>query len=99
MGHSSYCSACGPASEEQPMSKDYRIDSVAELEGLLGEPFEEIKFKIRAELDDVMAELIGRSPLVFVATLDNAGPPAVSRWRSASTCTTNNRAVPDGTVK
>lgn len=60
------------------MPKDYRIDSVADLEILIGEPFEELKLKIRSELDDVMAEFIGRSPLVFVSTLDDAGRPDVS---------------------
>jgi len=60
------------------MPKDYRIDSVADLEGVLGEPFEELKLKIRAELDDVMKDFIADSPLVFVSTLDEAHRPDIS---------------------
>lgn len=60
------------------MQEDYRVASVADLEGLLGEPFEELKLKIRAELDEVMADFVRRSPLVFVSTLDEAGRPDVS---------------------
>lgn len=60
------------------MATDYRISSVADLERVIGEPFEELKLKIRAELDEVMTDYIARSPLVFVATLDEAGRPDVS---------------------
>ncbi|NND67372.1 MAG: pyridoxamine 5'-phosphate oxidase family protein [Halioglobus sp.] len=60
------------------MPTDHGINSVADLESVLGEPFEEIKLKIRSDLDDIMQEFIADSPLVFVSTLDESGLPDIS---------------------
>ncbi len=60
------------------MAQDYRISSAQDLEAVLGAPFEDLKLKIRAELDDIMKEFIADSPLVFVSTVDEAGRPDIS---------------------
>ncbi len=60
------------------MAQDHQINSVQDLEAVIGEPFEEIRLKIRPELDGVMKTFIADAPLVFVSTLDEAGRPDIS---------------------
>ena len=55
------------------MKQDYIIQDHAELEALLGAPNDQVKQKVVNRLDEVMASFIARSPLIFIATCDQAG--------------------------
>ncbi|MFT4615646.1 MAG: PPOX class probable FMN-dependent enzyme [Bacteroidia bacterium] len=55
------------------MTDDYRIETIAELETIIGEPLEFLKEKVLAVLDDTMKTFIARSPLAFISTLDSEG--------------------------
>lgn len=55
------------------MNDDYVVSSEEELGSIIGEPHDFIKQKVCASLDDVMAEFIGRSPLIFLSTIDDRG--------------------------
>ncbi len=59
------------------MDKQYIIRNESELESVIGPPME-VRAKIRPQLDEVMKEFIGRSPLVFVSTIDANGHVDVS---------------------
>ena len=54
------------------------ITTEAELEGLLGEPMEFVRMKVRDHLDDAMRTFIGHSPLAFISTIDEHGHVDVS---------------------
>jgi len=56
----------------------HAIASIEELEATIGTPMEIVRQKIITRLDDLMKEFIARSPLVFVATSDEAGEIDVS---------------------
>ncbi len=56
----------------------HAIASIEELEATIGTPMEIVRQKIVTRLDDLMKEFIARSPLVFVATSDEAGEIDVS---------------------
>ena len=53
------------------MADDNRIESVAELEAIIGEPMDFLKEKVLDVLDDTMKSFIVRSPLAFISTLDS----------------------------
>ena len=55
------------------MAGKYRITDENELEAVIGEPLEFVRAKIQNRLDSAMREFIGRSPLVFVSTVDENG--------------------------
>lgn len=59
------------------MDKQYIIRNESELESVIGPPMD-VRAKIRPQLDEVMKEFIGRSPLVFVSTIDANGHVDVS---------------------
>jgi PPOX class probable FMN-dependent enzyme len=60
------------------MDASFEIKTESDLEAVIGEPMDFLKLKIRASLDEPMKDFIKRSPLVFVATLDDEGRPDVS---------------------
>lgn len=60
------------------MESRFVIKTESELEAVLGVPKEIVKAKVVAQLDDVMKEFIGRSPLVFISTIDAQGHVDVS---------------------
>jgi uncharacterized protein len=60
------------------MDSSYEIKTESDLQAVVGEPIDFIKLKIRDSLDETMQDFIRRSPLVFLATLDQAGRPDVS---------------------
>ena len=57
---------------------DGAITDIAQLEAVVGVPHEFMRCKIKNQLDDLMKEFIGLSPLVFVATRDETGEVDVS---------------------
>lgn len=59
------------------MDKQHIIRNESELESVIGQPMD-VRAKIRTQLDEVMKEFIGRSPLVFVSTIDANGHVDVS---------------------
>src|SRR5690606_16113617 len=59
------------------MDTQHVIRNESELESVIGPPME-VRAKIRPQLDEVMKEFIGRSPLVFVSTIDANGHVDVS---------------------
>jgi uncharacterized protein len=54
------------------MQSSYTIRSEDELEAVIGPPMD-VKAKILPRLDEVMKEFIGKSPLVFISTVDAQG--------------------------
>lgn len=60
------------------MESLYRITDEKELQAVIGEPMEFVRAKIRPCLDEVMKEFIARSPLIFVATIDENGHVDIS---------------------
>lgn len=60
------------------MDDKHVIHDEDELEAILGRPMEFVKAKVRNQLDEIMKEFIGRSPLVFVSTIDANGHVDVS---------------------
>ncbi len=59
------------------MKSTFAIKSEAELEAVIGPPMD-VKAKIRNQLDDVMKEFIGKSPLIFISTIDDHGHVDIS---------------------
>jgi uncharacterized protein len=57
---------------------DHSIATEAELRSVIGEPMEFVRAKICAQLNEAMQEFVRRSPVLFVATIDEAGNPDVS---------------------
>lgn len=60
------------------MSDNYRIESIADLEAITGEPMDFLKDKVLPALDEIMTSFIARSPLAFISTLDSQGRVDVS---------------------
>ncbi|MEM7282057.1 MAG: MSMEG_1061 family FMN-dependent PPOX-type flavoprotein [Pseudomonadota bacterium] len=60
------------------MSTDHIIQTETQLEAVIGKPFEQIREKIYTTLDEPMKAFVGRSPLMFLSTLDGQGQPDVS---------------------
>ena len=60
------------------MSDNFEITNLEQLVEVIGEPHEMIKKKVIRELDEPMLEFIGRSPLAFLATVDERGQFDVS---------------------
>lgn len=60
------------------MPDENRIDSVEELEAIIGVAHDMVRSKIATRLDDLMIEFIAKSPLVFVSTCDPDGNIDVS---------------------
>src|ERR1019366_6043137 len=54
-------------------SSDFRITSVAQLRGLIGEPNAIVHKKLLPELDDLAIYFIKRSPFLVLATADAEG--------------------------
>ena len=52
---------------------DYRIDSVAQLQALIGEPNPLVPKKVLTVLDDTAIDFIGRAPFIALATTDAEG--------------------------
>jgi hypothetical protein len=59
------------------MDDKYLIKNEIELESVIGKPMD-VKAKILPKLDDVMKQFIGRSPLVFISTIDANGHVDIS---------------------
>jgi PPOX class probable FMN-dependent enzyme len=57
---------------------DNRIVDEEALEAVLGTPLEFVRAKVLSRLNQAMLQFIGRSPLVFVSTIDANGHPDVS---------------------
>lgn len=55
------------------MNPDFIIRDESELEALFGSPKESVIQKVVSKLDKAMSDFISRSPLVFVASCDQAG--------------------------
>jgi PPOX class probable FMN-dependent enzyme len=55
------------------MKQKYVIQDQAELEALLGAPNKAVAQKVAKKLDSVMSRFIENSPLIYIATSDNAG--------------------------
>ncbi len=55
------------------MQDQYRISSEADLQDVIGEPFDFVAAKIRKTLDEPMSDFIRQAPLVFVSTIDDEG--------------------------
>lgn len=55
------------------MTEDYVISNEEELQSLIGEPLDFINLKICKSLDESMTDFIGRSPLIFLSTIDASG--------------------------
>ena len=55
------------------MQEQYRVESEADLEEIIGEPFDFIVAKIKKSLDEPMSHFIRQSPIVFVSTIDEEG--------------------------
>lgn len=60
------------------MNDEHLIADIASLEEVVGAPIEMVRKKILPRLDELMFEFVRQSPLVFVATSDEAGEIAVS---------------------
>lgn len=60
------------------MAEEFAVRTVADLEAVVGEAHPFVRNKIFKNLDDLMIEFIGRSPLVMVATRDADGGIDVS---------------------
>jgi len=60
------------------MDDKYRITDEAALESVIGEPMEFVRVKIASQIDPIMRAFIERSPLIFVATIDENGHVDVS---------------------
>jgi PPOX class probable FMN-dependent enzyme len=56
----------------------HRIVDEAALEAVLGTPMEFVRGKVLPGLNEAMVQFIGRSPLIFVSTIDASGHPDVS---------------------
>ena len=54
---------------------DHRITDEARLEEVLGAPLDFVHDKVLPRLNPAMMAFIGRSPLVFVGTIDDSGHP------------------------
>jgi predicted pyridoxine 5'-phosphate oxidase superfamily flavin-nucleotide-binding protein len=70
----------------------HRITEEAALTAIIGEPMDFVRAKICSELNDAIRELIARSPLVFVSTIDAQGmldvspkgePAGFTLWKGA----------------
>ncbi len=59
------------------MDDKYLIKNEIELESVIGKPMD-VRAKILPKLDDVMKQFIGRSPLVFISTIDANGHVDIS---------------------
>lgn len=57
---------------------DFRIRDEAALRAVIGEPLDFVRAKVGSQLNGAMTAFIGRSPLVFVATIDGSGQIDVS---------------------
>lgn len=57
---------------------DYRISDPAALAAIIGEPMEFVRAKVGPQLNDAMRAFIARSPLAFIATIDESGRVDVS---------------------
>ncbi|QIG80565.1 MSMEG_1061 family FMN-dependent PPOX-type flavoprotein [Stakelama tenebrarum] len=55
------------------MPPDHRITSEAELEAVIGEPMEFVRAKVIDSLNEAMCAFIAKSPLIFLATIDEQG--------------------------
>lgn len=60
------------------MANKYIIKSESDLESVIGVPMEIVKAKVLTQLDEVMKEFIGKSPLIFISTIDANGHVDVS---------------------
>ena len=60
------------------MEKQYRVESEQRLEQIIGSAKEKVKAKVVSTLDEIMKEFIGKSPLVFISTIDANGHVDVS---------------------
>lgn len=59
------------------METKYIIKNESELESVIGPPMD-VREKILPQLDEVMKEFIGKSPLVFISTIDANGHVDIS---------------------
>jgi PPOX class probable FMN-dependent enzyme len=57
---------------------DYRITSVEQLRGLIGEPYPIVKHKLLSALDEMAIDFIKRSPFLVLGTADGDGNLDVS---------------------
>lgn len=57
---------------------DFRIRDEAELRAVIGEPMDFVRAKIGSQLNVAMKAFVSKSPLVFVATIDESGHADVS---------------------
>ena len=55
------------------MNDEYIVGSEEELGSIMGEPHDFIKQKVSTSLDETMTEFVGRSPLMFLSTIDDKG--------------------------
>jgi uncharacterized protein len=60
------------------VTDEWLVDDEAGIESAIGEPIEFVRGKVRPRLNEAMKEFIRRSPLLFVATIDEDGVPDVS---------------------
>jgi PPOX class probable FMN-dependent enzyme len=60
------------------MDSKYIIKQESEIESIIGFPLDIVKSKVLNKLDEIMKEFIGRSPLVFMSTIDEKGHVDVS---------------------
>ena len=60
------------------MNDGYIIQTEEELESVIGQPTDSVKEKVRQSLDESMIDFIGRSPLMFLSTIDSTGQVDVS---------------------
>lgn len=81
------------------ISHDYRIENVAQLRALIGEPNPLTPKKVQHALDDTAIEFIRRSPFIVLATADSDGnqdcspkgdAPASLRSRTRRRCSFPN---------
>ncbi len=59
-------------------SDDYRVTSVEQLRGLIGEPYPIVKHKLLSALDEMAIDFIKRSPFLVLGTADADGNLDVS---------------------